>query len=64
LENLKGREHSEDLSIGKKTILKCILEKYVGDETGLIWLRTGSVVGSCEHSNQPTFGFHERRDIS
>jgi hypothetical protein len=41
-ESQKGRHHLEDLDIGGRIILRCILEKH--DKviwTGLIWLRTG-----------------------
>jgi hypothetical protein len=37
-ENVKGRDHSEDMAIGARIILECILEKW-GDKlwTGFIW---------------------------
>jgi hypothetical protein len=39
-ENLKGRDHSEDLSIDGKIILEWIFEKQGGKvRTGCIWLR-------------------------
>jgi hypothetical protein len=54
-ENLKGREHSEDLSTNGRIILKCILRKYGGNVwTGFIWLRIGTVAGSFEHGNEPS----------
>jgi hypothetical protein len=44
-ENLKGRDHSEDLGIGER-ILGHILEKYDGKMwIGFIWLRTGTSGG-------------------
>jgi len=40
LENLKGRDHSEDLDIDGRIILERILGKYGGDVwTGFIWFR-------------------------
>jgi hypothetical protein len=41
-ENLKEREHLDDLGVDGR-ILKCISEKQDGKAwTGLIWLRTGT----------------------
>jgi len=38
-EDLKGRDHSDDLGINGKTILECILGKLGGKVwTGSIWL--------------------------
>jgi hypothetical protein len=53
LENLKGRDHLEDLSIDGRIILELILGKYGRKVwTRCIWLRIGPVVGSCEPSNE------------
>jgi hypothetical protein len=42
-ENLKGREHSEELGVDGKTISERILEKHGGKVwTGFIWLRIGT----------------------
>jgi hypothetical protein len=43
-ENLKGRNHSEDLGVDGRTILQCTLKKQ-GEEVwpGFIWLRTETV---------------------
>jgi hypothetical protein len=42
LESLKGKDHSEDLGIDERIILKWILGKYgLGVWTGFIWLRMG-----------------------
>jgi hypothetical protein len=47
---LKGRDHSEDLGIDGRIILKLILEKHsVRLWAGFIWLRIGSMVSCCEH---------------
>jgi hypothetical protein len=43
LENLKGRDKSEDLELDGTIILKWILENYsFGTRVGLLWFRTGS----------------------
>jgi len=43
LENLKGRDHLEDLSIDGKTISDWILGKWYGKVwNDCIWLRTGT----------------------
>jgi hypothetical protein len=39
-DNLKGRDHSEDLGVDGKVILQCILGEYgMKLLTGCIWLR-------------------------
>jgi hypothetical protein len=46
LENLRGKDHSEDLEVGGKIILECVLEKYGGKVwTGCIWIRIGTSGG-------------------
>jgi hypothetical protein len=46
LENLKGRDHLEDLGIGGKIILEWISEKYGGTVwTSSIWPRIGTSGG-------------------
>jgi hypothetical protein len=41
--------------IGGRTILKWIFKTQDGEAwTGLIWLRIGQVVGSCECSHKPS----------
>jgi hypothetical protein len=43
LENLKGRDHMEDLGIDRRIILEWILKKQVGRVWNeFIWLRTGT----------------------
>jgi len=40
LENLKGRDHSEDLDVDGRVILQWILQKYGGKLwTGFMWLK-------------------------
>jgi hypothetical protein len=54
-EILKGRDHSKDLGVNGRIILKWILGKWCvrcglnssGSEKGL-------VAGSCQHGNEPT----------
>jgi hypothetical protein len=46
LENLKGRDHSEDLGVDRRIILECITKKQDGKVwTGFIWLRRGNSCG-------------------
>jgi hypothetical protein len=47
LENLKGRDHLEDLDVGGKIILEWILGKFGRKMwwTGYIWLRIGTSGG-------------------
>jgi hypothetical protein len=56
LEYLKGSDCSEDQGVDRRIILELILRKEIGGEgwTGFMWLGTGPVVGSCEHSNAPS----------
>jgi hypothetical protein len=44
MENLNGREHSEDLGVDRKIILKCILRK-LGEKfwSECIWLRMATI---------------------
>jgi len=44
--NLRRRDHSEDLGVDERIILRWIFRKsYVGAWTGSIWLRRGTVGG-------------------
>jgi hypothetical protein len=53
LESLRDRDHSEDLNVDARTILKWILEKQGWRAwIGFVWLSIG------------TLGFHKRRGIS
>jgi len=46
LENLKERDHSEDLGVDEKMVLKWIFGKISGNMwIGCIWLRIGTSVG-------------------
>jgi len=55
LENLKGRDHSEDLFVSGKIILEWILGNRVGscelDASGSGW---GPVAGPREQGNEPS----------
>jgi hypothetical protein len=51
LESLNGKDHLGDLK--GKIISKLTWKKQdVRVQKGVIWLRTGSMTGSCEHSNK------------
>jgi hypothetical protein len=45
LENLKGRDHLEDVGVGRRIILKWIMIYGVRMRTGLKWLGMGSIGG-------------------
>jgi hypothetical protein len=47
----KGKEHSGDLIVDGRIILKCILETSIGMRTGLN-SGFGSMAASCEHGNE------------
>jgi hypothetical protein len=48
LESLKGKDHSKNLGLDGRIILK-----WEGRVlTGFIWLRMVSVTGSCKHSDE------------
>jgi hypothetical protein len=47
LENVKGRDHSEDLDIDERIISECILWKFSGKLwTGFIWLKWRALVNT------------------
>ena len=50
--NLRERDHLADLGVDRRIILKRNFKKWDGTWTGLIWLRTEQVVGSCEWVNE------------
>jgi hypothetical protein len=51
-ENVKGRHHSEDLTIDGKVILEWILGNRVGRCGTSAWLRIGTSGGCCDHGNE------------
>jgi hypothetical protein len=57
LQSLKGREHSENVDVDTKMSLKGI-----GGEGVINLAQEVSVVGCCEHGNEPS-GFTENRDF-
>jgi hypothetical protein len=60
---MMGRDYIGDLDINGRIILKQILKKHdVTAWNGFIWLRIGSLVGSCEHSNE-LLGFIKPRNF-
>jgi hypothetical protein len=54
-QNLKGRDHAEDLGVGGRIILEWVFRE-IGRNlwTVYIWLRIGPVAGSCEYGNEPS----------
>ena len=40
--NIREREYLEDVNIDGRIILKWMLKTWVGEWTGLVWLRTGT----------------------
>jgi hypothetical protein len=60
-ESQKGRNHSEDLGVAGRIILKLILGEGLRVWIGFVWLRIQIVTHSCEHGNK---GFGKRRGIS
>jgi hypothetical protein len=54
-ENLKERDHTEDLGVTEVIILEWILGKYGGKLwTRFMWLSVGTVEGFCEYGNGPS----------
>jgi hypothetical protein len=53
-ESHKERDYFEDQDVGVWTVLKWIVERCEGMVwIGMIWLRIGTVKGSCDHGNKP-----------
>jgi hypothetical protein len=58
LEDLKGRDHSEEQGVDERIKLKWILERQrVKLWTGFIWLRTGASGGVLQ-TQEGTFGLY------
>jgi hypothetical protein len=54
-ENLRETDHLGDTSIDGRIISQWIFRKWnVGVWTGLSWLRTGQVAGTCECGKEPS----------
>jgi hypothetical protein len=55
LENLKGRDHSEDLATDGRIILTMISDTQ-GRKVcnGCIWVSIGTTAGSCQQGNEPS----------
>jgi hypothetical protein len=55
LENLKGKDHSENPDVDGTIILEWILGEWGGKVwIGCIWLRIGTSGGACEYRNEPS----------
>jgi hypothetical protein len=53
-ENLKERDHLEDLGLNGRTILKWDFEKYFGNVDWIYVTQGGQVVRCCECGNEPS----------
>jgi hypothetical protein len=63
-ENLKERDHAEDLGINGKIVLECILGKY-GGGFGLDSPASGQrpLAGSYEHGNDPSGSIKDEESV-
>jgi len=52
----RERGHFEDLGVDGRIILKWIVKKtdWGGAKTGLLWLRIGTVTGTCKCGDEPS----------
>jgi hypothetical protein len=50
-ENMRERDYLEYVGVDGRIVLKGIVKKQGGAWTGLMWLRTGTVCGSCNRAN-------------
>jgi hypothetical protein len=48
----EGKNLLEDLGVDWRIKLNGILSKKLGERTVLIWLRIGTIEGSCEHDDE------------
>ena len=54
-ENLRERDHWEDSGVDGKVSLKWIFRKWdVTSWIGSMWLRIGTMAGTCECGNEPS----------
>jgi hypothetical protein len=50
----EGRKYLKDLDVDGRIISNRIFKMRDGARTGLIWLRIGQVMSSCECGNEPS----------
>jgi len=53
--NLRERDHWKDPGVDEKITLRCIFRKWdVTSWIGSMWLRIGTMSGTCECGNEPS----------